>query len=54
MAEVNTSNLERLVHKADEFALLDEITQKALTIAKAIIVETNKEAEKEEKHETND
>ena len=51
MEAVNTQNLERLVHKADEFAQLDEITQRALKLVKVILEDEDTEEQKEENHE---
>lgn len=48
MELVKTENLERAVHKADELATLDEITQRALELAKAMIKNIDKAKEKKE------
>lgn len=53
MEAVNTQNLERLVHKADEFAQLDEITQRALKLVKVILEDEDTEEQKGEEHEEN-
>lgn len=53
MEAVNTQNLERLVHKADEFAQLDEITQRALKLVKVILEDEDTEKQKGEEHEEN-
>lgn len=56
MELVKTENLERAVHKADELATLDEITQRALELAKAMIKNIDKAEEKKEepKNEASD
>lgn len=50
MEAVNTKNLERLVRKADEFAQLDEITQRALKLVKVILEDEEAEKQKGEEH----
>lgn len=53
MEAVNTKNLERLVRKADEFAQLDEITQRALKLVKVILEDEEAEKQKGEELDAN-